>query len=207
LEHLDENLRFAVRVDEPGVVGTDYHTVSGYHRTAAGGFRSAVATQTFKSLEKAMEHCEATVVSPRDYLHDARFLVALASDDERLLRQLAGESLHPEWPGDLRRPKWPVYLGRKSCVPTRPVLPVLKDVYDSPQEALEREPWDPPKNGSRIPAALDAWVECRRGDPEWHQSRQVVERQDAMRVSPGRFYAFRYCRYVSIPTSSLTRES
>lgn len=203
LERLDGALRFAVRVDHPGIIATDYHTVSGYHRTAAGGFRTAVATQTFKSLDKAMEHGESTIVSPRDYLHDACFLVALAGD-ETLLQQLAGEVPHQDWPGDLRRPAWPMYLGRKSCVPTRPIFLLLTDAYADLEDALRRQQWDPPQQGTPVPETLDAWVECRRDDPEWQEALPLSERQDSMRINPGRFYAFRHCRYVQIPTSSLT---
>ena len=36
LERLDGDIRFGVRVENPGIVSADYHTVTGYHRTAAG---------------------------------------------------------------------------------------------------------------------------------------------------------------------------
>jgi CRISPR system Cascade subunit CasD len=125
LEALDRKLIFGVRADRPGVVSTDYHTVTGYHRTAAGEFKHSGGTA--KSLEKAMEHGESTIVSPRDYLHDAAFLVALASRERGLLERLK-ESLE--------RPRWPVYLGRKSCVPVRPVLERLTTEYGDLKSAL-----------------------------------------------------------------------
>ncbi len=210
LESLDRSLQFAVRVDRPGLVATDYHTVSGYHRTAAGDYRvGGAAGQTVRSLAKACEYDENTIVSLRDYLHDASFLVALASDDEMLLRQLAGEASHPEWRGNLRRPAWPLYLGRRSCVPTRPVFARLTRDYECLEDALRGEPWEPwelweeprePWVGAhrrgRVPSALDAWVEDTSGE---------IERQDALRVNVVRFYGFRRCRHVSIPTSSLPR--
>lgn len=71
LERLDRDLLFGVRIDRPGVYSTDYHTVTGYHRTAAGDFKHRDGTA--KSLAKAEEHDESTIVSPRDYLHDAAF--------------------------------------------------------------------------------------------------------------------------------------
>ncbi len=74
-----------------------------------------------------MEHGESTIVSPRDYLHDAAFLVALASRERGLLERLK-ESLE--------RPRWPVYLGRKSCVPVRPVLERLTTEYGDLKSAL-----------------------------------------------------------------------
>ena len=51
LESLDHDLLFGVRIDRPGVVSTDYHTVTGYHRTAVGEFKHSGGTA--KSLAKA----------------------------------------------------------------------------------------------------------------------------------------------------------
>lgn len=195
LEEMDRALRFGVRVDRPGIISVDYQTVSGYHRTAAGDFRCA-NNYTVRTLTQALHHGESTIVSPRDYLHDARFLVALGSDDEAILRKLAGEVPHPEWRGDVRRPAWPLYLGRKSCVPTRPVFCRLTEEYGDVEDALRHETWAPPQVLSRLPYALDAWIEDLAGDHE---------RQDALRVGPGRFYGFRRCSHLSIPIASLLR--
>ena len=192
LERLDRALRLGVRVDRPGLISTDYQTVTGYHRTAGGEFK--VSGGTVKNLAKARENGESTIVSPRDYLHDARFLVVLASKDPSLLRQLAGEREHPNWAGDLCHPRWPLYLGRKSCVPTCPVFFRLTEDYESVEDALHRAEWSKPAWEAQPPARLDAWVEDPRGD---------AERQDSLRLNQGRFYAFRRCSYIPIPTSSL----
>lgn len=197
LERLDHSLRFGVRVDRPGIITTDYQTVSGYHLTAAGEYRvGGKAGQTVKSLAKAHNYAECTIVSPRDYLNDASFLVVLGSEDDLLLRQLAGEEPHPQWSGDLRRPAWPLYLGRKSCVATRPVFYKLTTEYDSVEDALRREPWAPAYHSVSIPQVLNGWVEDSSGE---------VERQDAVRVNRERLYGFRCCRPLAIPTSSLPR--
>jgi len=194
LERLDRDLLFGVRIDRPGVLSTDYHTVTGYHRTAAGDFKHSGGTA--KSFAKAQEHGESTIVSPRDYLHDAAFLVALASDDHALLRQLVGELEHPGWQGDLRCPKWPLYLGRKACVPSRPILDRLTDEYQDLDGALRAEPWAEPRSKTRQPHKLEAWIECTDGE---------TERQDSMRLNQLRFYAFRRCTRIEIDTSSLRR--
>ncbi len=185
LERLDRDLLFGVRIDRPGVVSTDYHTVTGYHHTAAGEFKHDGGTA--KSLSKAREHGECTIVSPRDYLHDAAFLVALASDDHALLRQLAGEQKHPDWPGSLKFPKWPLYLGRKACVPTRPILDRLTGEYKDLEDALKNAPWAAPRSESRQLPKLEAWIECPDGE---------YERQDAMRLNQLRFYDFRRCKRI-----------
>src|SRR5205823_778739 len=74
-------------------------------------------------------------VTWRDYLHDAAFLVGLAGDDPELLRCLKQH---------LESPKWPVYLGRKACVPTRPLLDSLTAEYDSLEDAISNAPWSAP---------------------------------------------------------------
>lgn len=192
LEGLDRSILFGVRVDRPGVVSTDYHTVTGYHLTAAVDFRHSGGTA--KSLAKAREHGQSTIVSPRDYLHDAAFLVALASDNHKLLRQLAGELEHPDWPGDLQRPNWPLYLGRKSCVPSRPILDRLTDEYQDLEGALTSEPWAEGRVKSGKFPKLEAWIECSNGQ---------YERQDAMRLNQLRFYDFRRCSRIEIDATTL----
>lgn len=177
LERWDKALSFGVRIDRPGIIETDYHTVQGRHRQADGKLRH--------------DHTEPTW---RDYLHDAAFLVALASDKHELLRRLAGELEHPDWPGDLLRPKWPLYLGRKSCVPSRPILDRLTDEYPDLKSALCKERWEAPRSTSDQRPKLEAWIECPDGDHE---------RQDAMRLNQLRFYEFRRCKRIEIPTSSL----
>lgn len=82
-------LQMGVRVDREGFVRSDYHTAQNVLR--AGGGR------------------KETELSTRWYLSDACFLVALAGGDDTLLR----EADHA-----LRNPVWPLFLGRKSFVPS-----------------------------------------------------------------------------------------
>ena len=41
----------------------------------------------------------------------------------------------------LQNPKWPVYLGRKACIPCRPVFEALTNEYASIEEAFAMHPW------------------------------------------------------------------
>ena len=192
LERLDRTLLFGVRIDRPGVISTDYHTVTGYHRTAAGGFKHSGGVA--KSLKKAQEHGENTIVSQRDYLHDAAFLVALAVKTEN---QAADRDLLLRIEKCLRAPRWPLYLGRKSCVPSRPVLVKLTDKYKDVKEALENEPWAASERQMKQPPAmLEAWIESLNGE---------IERQDAMRLNQLRLYDFRRCERKDIETDGLER--
>ena len=56
-----------------------------------------------------------TIISERSYLADACFLVALAGEAALLDRLERG----------LGEPKWPPFLGRKSCPPAAPIYPAL----------------------------------------------------------------------------------
>jgi len=197
LESLDRALLFGVRLDRPGVISTDYQTVTGYHRTAAGEFKHSDGTA--KTLAKAREHAENTIVSPRDYLHDAAFLVALALRPEA--RKTEADLLN-RLKGHLQNPRWPLYLGRKSCVPSRPVFERFADEYDDLVKAFQGEPWAGPlpRDKSVREAAtttkLQAWVEYADGE---------FERQDAMRLNQIRFYDFRRCKRIEIDTGRLAK--
>lgn len=175
LEELDRSLRFGVRVDVPGVVATDYHTATGYHRTAGGGFkhRNGVAS----SLKTALEHEPATIVSPRDYLHDAVFLVALQGEQDLIFEVRSA----------LGNPVWPLFLGRKSCPPASPVLEQCVLSYPDAETALRLHPRRVPRRRAMNKSAgpLVAYIEDPKGS---------LERQDSIRINSLRMYEFRSCR-------------
>jgi CRISPR system Cascade subunit CasD len=84
-------LRFGVRVDRDGVVRRDYHTAS--------------------DVLRANGDQKPTEVSHRFYLADAVFLAAFEGPED-LVRRLQFALEHPVWP---------LFLGRKAFVPSRPV--------------------------------------------------------------------------------------
>lgn len=108
------SLKMGVRVDAPGQVMVDY--------------------QTAANVIRASGNAGGTVQSWRYYLSDARFLVGLESNDLAWLEKLDEK---------LRDPEHPLYLGRKSYVPTLPVALPKSGVREdtSLQEALQNEPW------------------------------------------------------------------
>ena len=69
-------------------------------------------------------------VTERHYLSDAVFLVALESEDTAFLQKIAEALQHPVYP---------LYLGRKSCPPT---LPIVWGVREKSLEAVLKE--EPP---------------------------------------------------------------
>ena len=115
-------LTMGVRVDREGLIQRDYHTAG------KDGYLKASGQIETKNL----------IVSYRDYLADAAFLVGLDGDSELLVQ------LH----NALHHPKWLLCLGRKAFVPGEAVW--LKDglrMNDSLIDALKdfprlREPRD-----------------------------------------------------------------
>lgn len=104
-------LRMGVRVDRKGVLKVDYQTAQN------------VLTADLKAKEN--------VVSWRYFLSDAAFLVGLEGDGELL----------PKLHEALKTPHFPLYLGRKSYVPSPP--PYLPDgLVEAPlAEALKAYPY------------------------------------------------------------------
>lgn len=96
-------LRMGVRVDREGVIIRDYHTAGG---GLWRGQRYGVA--------KADGSRGDPVVSRRLYLADADFLVGLEGDgpEQEALLHLLNQHL--------AAPRWPLFLGRKGCVPGVP---------------------------------------------------------------------------------------
>jgi CRISPR system Cascade subunit CasD len=188
---LDAGLRCGVRVEGAGQVMEDYQTITDFLPTAEGSFKHGGGTAvSLGRLRASADTAPATIVSPRFYLQDAAFLVALEERDT-----------HPGLLGRctqaLRQPTWPIFLGRKCCIPTRPILEVLTEEYLGIEDALSRHPWEwlgrpreylPPKT-------LTAFVEAGF-DPT---ARGLAQRQDAVRTNPARQYGFRYVRRLSIP--------
>ncbi len=94
-------LKMGVRVDREGTLRMDYHTVGGTHRA---GEKYGVALADGSGMR--------AITSQRYYLADAHFLVGLECPDDAFLRRLDEA---------LARPRWPLYLGRKAFVPSRPI--------------------------------------------------------------------------------------
>jgi len=190
LEELDAALRFGVRVEHPGRVVVDYQTVTDYLPTAAGGYKyRGLAGQVVGPPAKlrAQGLPPATIVSPRAYLEDASFLVALAQRD-------GGRQTLEQCVRALQRPRWPLFLGRKACIPTRPVCEALTDQYASLETALRNHPWcwlgregiARSLGEGETPSPLQAWIETPPEEP----TAGTVQRQDALRLNPARAYGF-----------------
>jgi len=177
-------LQVGVRVDREGDRWWDYHTVGAKVGLlkAEGGIKRTAST---KEIE--------TLITRREYLADASFLVALRGDAS-LIQKVADT---------LKNPKWPIYLGRKSCPPCLPVFPrpredeswtnptysadlmlALRDVPWCPRYEGERLnesllyliEWRPEHNGDNAPAEAHVWYDVPISfDPPYHAARFVTQ--------------------------------
>ncbi len=147
LETLNQ-LAMALRIDRPGDLEWDYHTVG-----AGIGIRSADG----KIKNTASTHEPETLLSRRQYIYDASFLVALQGD----------VSLIAKCAQALDNPVWPPFLGRRCCIPSEPVKEAVAEHPDL-VEALGSIPWRPerlPRSGDRPESIeLDACLEHPPGE-------------------------------------------
>ena len=115
LAELAQNIVIAVRADRLGEKFVDFQTVQGDPLLAATGKPKTTGN---------------TILSPHAYLQDACFTVFLETSEEWQKRILAA----------LENPKWCMYLGRKNCVPSRPVLECKDADYPTLEAALREYP-------------------------------------------------------------------
>jgi CRISPR system Cascade subunit CasD len=138
-------LRMGVRIDRSGVRWWDYHTVG-------ADMDMRIAEGEGKSKPGAM-------LTRREYLCDASFLVALQGETE-LINELHQAVLHP---------KWVLYLGRKSCPPSLPLLgridePDIGEFADL-QAALKSVRWRPRTPQDRVPDHVGCLLDWQAGKP------------------------------------------
>ena len=152
------SLMMGVRVDRAGVMDWDYHTAGAGIgiRKADGGIKKTASTGEYETL-----------ISRRQYLYDASFLVALQGATELVASCVRA----------LEVPVWPVFLGRKSCPPTEPVLAGTAN-HRTVAEALASVPWRP-RTSTEAPrdrnntCTLETFVEHVPGAPPPDDARLV----------------------------------
>ncbi|SNS72386.1 type I-E CRISPR-associated protein Cas5/CasD [Actinomadura mexicana] len=184
-------LRFSIRIDRPGALLRDFHTVG-------GGMPRELTVITAEGKRRSAD--KATLVSDRYYLQDAAFTVAATASDRDLLDNCAQA---------LRAPAWPPYLGRRSCPPDAPLL--ISGPLDDPIKNLIGLPLARPASASRQTVSVEfradtpfeglAWP----GDPDTIQADQVYTQtqDDPISFDPGnRQYRSRpvYRRHLDLPS-------
>lgn len=171
-----------VRVDREGSLLRDYQVVGGGKWPDLDNYRIYKADGGLYSFP---------VPSNRYYLADAVFLVALGGPVDRLERIQHA----------LKNPVWPLFLGRKSFVPSEPVW--LEDGLreEEPERVLRTRKWlcgDP--LDPKAPEYLRLVLECGPDQGQRRMDRPVSFAFGARR------YAVRYVRTDSVATRTLERE-
>ena len=170
IKALSAAVEMGVRVDKPGVRLTDYHTI--------GGGSAKPMLLTAQGKPKKSSGKPHTEISYRDYLCDASFLVVLRGETA-VIQQMAAA---------VQDPVWTIFLGRKSCPPSRPVFDGT-DTYKSVQAALQRHHW--PQGVEQLTAVL----ECPPTTPN------AIRRRDHLVSRSHRVYHPRYTQTVLLEAS------
>ena len=105
----------------------DYHTVGGGYDPNNPDERGSITVSAEDGKPRAKNGQSLAVLTHRQYLTDASFGILLEGET-LLLRQVADA---------LKNPVWGVWLGRKTCIPTAPVLAGLRDNKDEAVKLLD----------------------------------------------------------------------
>ncbi|MCL4298325.1 MAG: type I-E CRISPR-associated protein Cas5/CasD [Anaerolineae bacterium] len=124
---LSQHIEVGVRVDQPGIRLDDYHTVG-------GGFSQPQLLTAEGKPKKTPGGEPHTELTNRAYLCNASFLVAVQAEVETI-NWLARA---------IQNPHWAIFLGRKCCIPSRPLYEGVGD-YPSLEQALAAWPWYAPE--------------------------------------------------------------
>jgi CRISPR system Cascade subunit CasD len=161
-----ETYRLAVRMDAPGRILRDFHTIQSC--TPAKGFSPGMRRE-----ELGPGVTIQTITSRRDYLNDAVCMVCLKPTEEALysLNRLKDA---------LQQPVYIPYVGRKSCPLGLPLSPRIEEA-PSFEEALRRRPPDrrfldwivPRGEGESEVRARFFWE-----DEEGSEAGQILPRRD-----------------------------
>ncbi|MFI8266575.1 type I-E CRISPR-associated protein Cas5/CasD [Streptomyces sp. NPDC085665] len=127
-------LALGIRIDQPGSILRDYHTVSDYR-----GQPLLSAAVTAKGRQKPTSPAKHTHITQRFYLQDAVFLAAVRGP-QGLITTLEHAITHPAFP---------LALGRRSCAPAQPLS--LGQRTTPLEDALRTEPWQ------AAPAVRNRW--------------------------------------------------
>ncbi|MGW0734432.1 type I-E CRISPR-associated protein Cas5/CasD [Streptomyces sp. NPDC002851] len=167
-------LRMGIRVDREGVRDVDYHTA--------------------QNVAKADGKGNQPVVSRRHYLADALFLVALEGENTQL------HAFHQA----LLAPRWPLYFGRRSFAPARPIVAPDRTVAIQDlalEEALHTQPWT--GYGTPPTEHLRTIIDTTPTDPGAELRYDVP---DSFRTN-NRQYRARYVRTSHVPCPAPTASS
>lgn len=173
LANLSREIRLGIRCDRPGTLLIDYHTICGGVLSAEGKIKLNAST-----------HEPETVVSSRYYLSDASFLAAIQANPD-FINRLSNA---------VQSPIWPIFLGRKSCPPSRPIYEGVGG-FETLEEALKQWAFlahnkEFSEGDQAGPIRIRAVVECKQGEG--------VMRRDELASHRHRTFLPRYTRDLAL---------
>jgi len=169
LQRLQSRLQMAVRVDRPGQRFIDFQTVDlGQEHLVGTGW----TTRGVPEGRRGGESREGTRILRKEYWADAVHVVALRLFDpaeKPTLRDIEKA---------IDSPFRPLFLGRKSCVPSGRLVAGVIDA-SSLRDAIERWPFAAPV-GRQVDRVdhLDAWWPAEEGVPSEGQESAVCDERD-----------------------------
>ncbi|WUD70248.1 type I-E CRISPR-associated protein Cas5/CasD [Streptomyces sp. NBC_00510] len=177
-------LQLGVRVDQPGSLLRDYHTVSD-HR----GLPLPAGKVDAKGVQKKTSPAKYTHVTQRYYLQDAVFIAALRGPAPLL------ESLDHA----VKHPHFPLSLGRRSCPPTGPVTLGLRPDAEL-TDILAAVPWQASAHHRRRTRDVQVTLEATVEDPAGEDL--VADVPDTYDLREGTTFTQRAVRHlwVTVPT-------
>ncbi|MCB5229101.1 MAG: type I-E CRISPR-associated protein Cas5/CasD [Candidatus Cloacimonetes bacterium] len=161
-----QKMRMGVRIDRPGIRWWDYHTVGAGQEMRKAGFRQSDKISDPIQARKVIHEPDfgnkidmkmGPILTRREYLADGSFLVALQGDPHIV------DTLFKA----LQEPVWTVFLGRKSCPPSRLIWEHEPGYFESLEDALRSIPLQKREDDSVITASWDVlldWMPAFDGD-------------------------------------------
>ncbi len=148
---LADNFRIGIRTDQPGTVIRDFHTAKAPKYSKSGTLR-------YESDGSVIMEKDPYITS-RYYLCDACFLVGLESENMELLHAVEEA---------LKSPRFPIYLGRRSCPPSLPIFLGITEV--DLETALHEYEWIAADWYKKKVKSIHACIntETLKGETAWH---------------------------------------
>lgn len=131
----------------------DYHTVGGGYNPNNSTERGSITVKAEDGKPRVKKGQSIAVLTQRQYLADSAFGVILEGKANVLGKITSA----------LVDPKWGIWLGRKACIPSAPVMAGFKDEFD---EALSLLVGDKPLEAFTRQIETETFIEGRDSLPD-----------------------------------------
>ncbi|MCB5269247.1 MAG: type I-E CRISPR-associated protein Cas5/CasD [Candidatus Cloacimonetes bacterium] len=193
-------MKMGVRIDRPGIRWWDYHTVGAGQNMPIADYPA----EKLENISKPLTENEAnmvrkvkpvTMLTRREYLSDASFLVALQGPAE-IIKDLQQA---------IESPKWQLFLGRKNCPPSRPIAEHGTGYFESTVQALASLPIA--KGQSYDDDDIVLWLDWEPNDHDEDIPDSVEQFYDVPVSFSPHVYKPRYVYPISIPATSFMEDT